>query len=74
MTALAITTSGTGLSTTCGATFNKNWQHTPICMAQRYNSSTAVYLSAVTTSSFTVTQDPGFTAGNVIDVICEGYE
>ena len=32
--ALRITTSGTGQSTTCGATFNQNWANVPVCIAQ----------------------------------------
>jgi len=73
-TAMQITTSGSGLSTTCGATFNSTWTHAPVCVAERYNSATVVYLSSTTTSAFVVTQGSAFTAGNQIDVICQGYE
>jgi hypothetical protein len=55
--ALTITTSGTGRSTTCGATFNILWNNPPICIAQRTDSNVATYISA-TTSSFTATTAP----------------
>ena len=72
--ALRITTSGTGLGTTCGATFNILWNNAPICIAQLQTSNTATYISATTTSSFTVTTASTFATGAKINVICRGYE
>jgi trimeric autotransporter adhesin len=62
-TAMQITTTGSGLSTTCGATFNTKWVDAPTCIAQRYNANVVTYLSSVTTSAFVVTSASAFTAG-----------
>ena len=44
------------------------------CIAQLQTSNTATYISATTTSSFTVTTASTFAAGAKINVICRGYE
>jgi hypothetical protein len=72
--ALRITTTVTGLSTTSGATFNIVWNNAPVCIAQRVNSATVTYISAESTTTFTVTTASSFATGTAINVICHNYE
>lgn len=64
-------TMGSGNPTSCTLTFSAPWKNPPSCIANNQTTGTAVRVSALTTTGFTVTLAAG-ESGDVMNYLCVG--